>query len=381
MRRFVVLCLIVWIFAISFRASAASTELDWASYANNWQRYQQDFTVLYRLPIGGEVRSYVDIRLVRTPAGTVQVHKHYRPSEMSAKGRQMLTSHMDNEIHSLRILNELGFRFAPTLHGVIADGEQDKILVMDYIDAPDLFSALLSDTDARLHPSPLDVLKIGLKVFMRVQEFHRLGLSHGDLKPENILLAGGVDGEIHLIDFQGTRQRNAPGPTAGTFQYASPQMLTQLAGIETQLDGFADDIWSLAVLFHLLLTDWHPLYFLADPDDADWGSVQDIQMMYVRNRGYPVLENRIRHVLTFAGCSELTGDLVTLIRSMTSLQPDKRISVDEAVQLLADIVQRAEQLSVGWPNAAAVGATLQRPAAPGPGRHRPLWQQRRRRSL
>lgn len=95
----------------------------------------------------------------------------------------------------------------------------------------------------------------------------RAGVVHRDLKPENFLFQ---DGTLRLIDFgfaslmdeNDRNSRRAPTgelPQSGTLVYSSPERL------RGEAPAHSDDLWSLGVIFHILLTGEFP--FSTNDDD------------------------------------------------------------------------------------------------------------------
>jgi len=84
---------------------------------------------------------------------------------------------------------------------------------------------------------------------------HKEGIIHRDLKPENIMIT--TDGVIKLMDFglahlDSTTALTQEGTTLGTVPYMSPE---QVLGNKADARS---DIFSLATIYHELLTGMHP---------------------------------------------------------------------------------------------------------------------------
>lgn len=91
------------------------------------------------------------------------------------------------------------------------------------------------------------------KVLRAIQHCHSQNITHRDIKPENIMY--GPDGEVRLVDFGLSKQMkrsNAHLHTiAGTPYYIPPEVLHGDYGKEC-------DLWSLGVVFYVLVTGNYP---------------------------------------------------------------------------------------------------------------------------
>lgn len=91
------------------------------------------------------------------------------------------------------------------------------------------------------------------KLLRAINHCHASGVVHRDIKPENIMI--GKDGELKLIDFGLSRRvagvNSKMTTIAGTPYYMAPEVL----------DGEYNsqcDIWSLGVLFYVLVSGYLP---------------------------------------------------------------------------------------------------------------------------
>jgi serine/threonine protein kinase len=126
-----------------------------------------------------------------------------------------------------------------------------------------LHGSLLSDVLRARHPAPLDrshALAIIRGVCDALAHAHSRGVVHGDVSPQNIFITN--EGEVRLFDF-GAAHRLAPGPRISDFEspqhlpvatpdYASCQLL------EGQRPDAHDDLFAVACLAYVLLTNAHP---------------------------------------------------------------------------------------------------------------------------
>ena len=79
---------------------------------------------------------------------------------------------------------------------------------------------------------------------------HRAGYLHGDIKPSNIGFTS--DRSPKLLDFGLARQTDDADTRGGTLRYMSPEVLAGRPAEE------ADDVWSLCVVLHEMVSGRHP---------------------------------------------------------------------------------------------------------------------------
>uniref|UniRef100_A0A7S4VF91 non-specific serine/threonine protein kinase n=1 Tax=Alexandrium monilatum TaxID=311494 RepID=A0A7S4VF91_9DINO len=150
---------------------------------------------------------------------------------------------------------------------------------------------------------------------------HRHSIVHRDIKPENFLVVPGKQGDmLKLIDFgfsvqvgpsAGTRGSPAEAPAeAGTLLYMSPQVLNGESA------SLADDVWSLGVILHILLTGRFPF---STNDDARFQELCS----------HGLLESDIEgHLQSLQNTPEARD----LAARLLAIDPAERITVEEALQ-------------------------------------------------
>ncbi|KAL8290400.1 hypothetical protein RQP46_002658 [Phenoliferia psychrophenolica] len=120
----------------------------------------------------------------------------------------------------------------------------------------DLFSYL-----AKHHTLPAPECKFILyQLFNALDYLHRtMNISHRDLKLENIIVSGsGPFPKVLLADFGAARVADtAFSSITGTLVYLSPEALTAWTRREGY-DGKLLDMWSLGIVFFMLLLGYHP---------------------------------------------------------------------------------------------------------------------------
>ena len=126
--------------------------------------------------------------------------------------------------------------------------------VIEYIPSGNLKNFLLEN---RSKLSFKELKTIMFQIASAVMFIHSHGIVHRDLKPENILIKKNEKGEliIKLIDFGFGRvlgRLDFVNEPYGTFYYASPEILNKTPY------GFKTDIWSLGVIFYLIVVGVNP---------------------------------------------------------------------------------------------------------------------------
>ena len=98
-------------------------------------------------------------------------------------------------------------------------------------------------------------MQIFEQVCKAVKSMHSRGVAHLDLKPENILLSQDFK-RVKLCDFGASQVLPKSGlisNNGGTIIYSSPENFTG-----ARFDGKKSDIWSLGILYHVLITTNFP---------------------------------------------------------------------------------------------------------------------------
>lgn len=166
---------------------------------------------------------------------------------MSKKGNTACFVH--NEVEIMRHLH----RDAPAstilhLHG-LCETDTDYFLILDYMDAGDLFELIL-----RKDRALKNAREICIQVARAVKSCHDADIAHCDIKPENILLS--KKGLVKLADF-GLARHTKPGQkvaeAVGSLNYLAPEIITR-----KPYDAKIADIWSLAIVMYAVLTGYLP---------------------------------------------------------------------------------------------------------------------------
>lgn len=157
----------------------------------------------------------------------------------------------------------------------VVDAFEDQgyvILVMEYVDGPNLGVLIEEKNRAGTHLEPLQVLEFAIPVARGLSHAHRLGVVHRDLKPENILLDQAHGGVPKIADFglarhleESGQRHQTFGHLVGTPIYMAPeQVATKAAKYDHRCD-----IYSFGVVLYQLsmglppFDDEEPLAILA----------------------------------------------------------------------------------------------------------------------
>ena len=97
---------------------------------------------------------------------------------------------------------------------------------------------------------PPDAVAIAAALAEAVAALHEAGYLHRDIKPSNIAFTS--DGSPKLLDFGLAGEMDDAALVGGTPRYASPEVLSGCRAEE------ADDVWSLCVCLHEMVTGRHP---------------------------------------------------------------------------------------------------------------------------
>lgn len=150
----------------------------------------------------------------------------------------------------IRIQKQVEHQFIVPIYEVVYTSSE-IIMVMEYFDNGDLFSALQTNmlASTRLH-------RIFRQIVEAIVYLHKLSIAHLDIKPDNIF----IDDEFNakLGDFgccETPVTRNYPFFGRGTIGYAAPEIFVP---DDNEKDHRSADIWSLGVLLYAMITKHLP---------------------------------------------------------------------------------------------------------------------------
>ena len=172
----------------------------------------------------------------------------------------------------------------------------DLFLVMQYIRGGSLEDRLRQTLG---NPLPLEeALSISSDVLQALDYAHQNGVIHRDVKPSNILLEGG---KAYLTDFgvaMGMKRRHrAPGASAGTYPYMSPEQI-----VVNRPTDQRSDVYGFGCVLYEMLTGRPP--FPLDPREPC--SDEELRQMQVNVQPIPPnqlnssIPERLNHVILTA---------------------------------------------------------------------------------
>ena len=95
-----------------------------------------------------------------------------------------------------------------------------------------------------------------VQILFGVAAIHKAEFAHNDLKPANILVS--EEGVIKIGDF-GLAGPQWTTQGLGTRDYAAPEMFSEKRAVfGSRVDCYRSDVWSVGVIFYLMLTGYFP---------------------------------------------------------------------------------------------------------------------------
>uniref|UniRef100_A0A1I7UND1 Protein kinase domain-containing protein n=1 Tax=Caenorhabditis tropicalis TaxID=1561998 RepID=A0A1I7UND1_9PELO len=239
-------------------------------------------------------------RCVHKTTGLEFAAKIINTKKLSARDFQKLE-------REARICRKLQHPNIVRLHDSIQE-ESFHYLVFDLVTGGELFE----DIVAREFYSEADASHCIQQILESIAYCHTNGIVHRDLKPENLLLASKAKGAaVKLADFGLAIEVNdseAWHGFAGTPGYLSPEVLKK--------DPYSKpvDIWACGVILYILLVGYPPF----------WD--EDQHRLYAQIKAgaydYPSPE-----------WDTVTPEAKSLIDSMLTVNPKKRITADQALKV------------------------------------------------
>jgi serine/threonine protein kinase len=174
-----------------------------------------------------------------------------------------------------------------------AGGERHPYFTMELIEGAKPVTDYVRDTRCDFPRR----LALALEAVRAVSHAHGLAIYHGDIKPRNVLV--GLDGRVKVVDFgaalelagtAGSPQAWTPGP------YAAPELYEVHRAV-----SLAADVYGLAVLVCLLLTDHYPFEIgSAQSDGGGAGAVVPSRRLLPLRRLTTKVTRRVERVLRHA---------------------------------------------------------------------------------
>ncbi|PRQ17036.1 putative protein-serine/threonine kinase CMGC-CDK-PITSLRE family [Rosa chinensis] len=255
---------------------------------------------------------------------------------------------MDNRdegfpITSLREINILLSCNHPSIVGakeVVVDKDGDILMVMEYMDYELKF--LMESMEQRF--SIGEVKYLVKRLLEGVKYLHDNWVLHRDLKTSNMLL--NKEGELKICDLGLSRQYGSPlqpyTSNVVTLLYRAPELLLGQKQYSTAID-----MWSVGCIMAELLakeplfspktpTEVHQLDAIFDtlgaPKETDWPGVSKLPVF--KSIKIKKGENNLRKKFCgtcFTGSPMLTASGLDLLTKLLTYDPEKRITVDDAL--------------------------------------------------
>jgi len=243
------------------------------------------------------------------------------------------TAMLSREVEAMRLLDH------PNVCRLVEYFETDRYLwlVMDLCRGEELCGRLLQLP--RGLPEP-EAARLMVQMLCSILHCHHRSVLHRDIKPENFLFRGSDqayrDDSLKLVDFgfsvlmspsvapssaaqallsglpSSLMSSTSPSQSepAGTLLYRSPQ------SFKGEVASQSDDIWSLGVIFHILLTGQFP-----------FSTNDDNRFQELCDRG--LLERDVQEHLRALHCSPAAADLAC---RLLTFDPADRITVEGALK-------------------------------------------------
>ena len=198
--------------------------------------------------------------------------------------------------------------------------QKGKLLVVtEFVEGEELHDCLLGDRISTFQ----DLKTIFKNILLAVHELHENNICHLDLKLENIMIDT-KSGEIKLLDFGFADTTFAEGKERmitkfrGSIHYSSPEIVTN-----TPFDGKKADIWSLGVLFYVLIARHFPFQG-TDPEHAN-------ERMNINSIARQIVTNELLFTDAF------TCQTRQLVISMMHPDPQTRPTARKLLQMLRNL--------------------------------------------
>lgn len=149
------------------------------------------------------------------------------------------------------------------------------------------------------------------QVFQALAYIHSQNIVHRDIKPENILLVSPSENTIKVADFGSASELNINKKSKGCYGtsiYLAPEILNGEYNEKV-------DIWSAGISLYILISGKNP-----------YNEVEK-EAIYKKIKENPFQINEICRL-------EVSKNLKDLLRKMLEIDPDKRISAEEALDHL-----------------------------------------------
>lgn len=221
--------------------------------------------------------------------------------------------------HEVKIMNQIDHPNCVKLVGTY-DGKKHLYMVMELLMGGELFDRIVEEESF----SESAAATVVRKVAGALGYLHGKGIVHRDLKPENLVFVSkDKASELKITDFGLAKIKEAQSggasaaemlmkTTCGTPGYVAPEVLNTPKGTTY---GKEIDIWSLGVITYIMLVGYPPFY--SDTDN-----------------NAEIFDKIMRGAYDFPPehWGEISDAAKAVIRRMLTVNPKRRITIDELLQ-------------------------------------------------
>jgi serine/threonine protein kinase len=211
---------------------------------------------------------------------------------------------LQDEITALKVLKDC--QFIVTLYDVFEEPDTTYV-VLERMFGGDLIDRIIE----KAHYTENDAKGVCKNLLKGVKHCHERKIANRNLKPENLLLVSkDSDTDVRISDFGYAKKvlyANSLRTQCGTEGYVAPEILSHKPAYDVKCD-----MWSLGVILYIVLGGYRP-----------FRGTSDNVMKQIRYGEYEFHERYWSHV---------SDEAKALIRRMLTVDPEARISAEEALK-------------------------------------------------
>jgi len=188
----------------------------------------------------------------------------------------------------------------------VFDETDFTFLVLECMKGGDLIDRIIE----KRHYTEFDAREVSRKLILGVAYCHQRKIANRNLKPENLLLQEGSDTDVKISDFGYAKTVHFPNSLrtqCGTEGYVAPEIIAHRPAYDVPCD-----MWSVGVIIYIVLGGYRPFR----------GEGEEVMRM-IRYGEYKFHKKYWSHV---------SDDAKNLIRSMLTVDPERRITAEQALQ-------------------------------------------------
>ena len=208
-------------------------------------------------------------------------------------------------------------------------------LPLQYYPDGDLLDDVQARMEAECPPTARRVADIGCQLADALDHCHSYGVYHRDVKPDNVLVDRAA-GTVALADFGSATTSQLSTACSTTPAFAAPEVLATAdlpsvlcSSPPTAYDAAAADVWSLGVTLFCTWFGRQP-WAMARTQDRHFARYVATSQFHSAPKGDDG-----------ATMDEATPVLLALLRRMLTVDPSRRVSVQDALQELAVLAGRS----------------------------------------